>query len=430
MFIQIGSVPALVISSTDVAKEVFKNHDIVFSGRPALYAAHKLLYGCTDITFSPYGEYWRTIRKLSISELLSPKRVASFRDVREEEVSIVMDFVRKASASMAPINVTEMSCSIINDVICRTAFGRKFGQGGGKLRRILQVTQEMVGGARTADIFPWMSWIHRFDGVDTQLKDSIEELDNFYESIIGEHLEPQRPNPEYEDFVDVLLRLQKDPDQSISFSRYQIKGILTDMFIAGTDTSSATIAWTMTELVRNPAVMKRIQEEMRKILGNKALVEETDLTKLNYLKLVVKETLRLHPPAPLLVPRETTDSCIINGYYIPAKTRVFFNAKAIATDPKFWDDPEEFRPERFITKNIEFKGQDFEMVPFGIGRRSFPAINSALVIIELVLANLLYGLEWELPLGLKKEEINMQEAPGITVHKKFPLFLVAATATA
>ncbi|KAI3876588.1 hypothetical protein MKW92_015619 [Papaver armeniacum] len=228
MFIQIGSVPALVISSTDVAKEVFKNHDIAFSGRPALYAAHKLLYGCTDITFSPYGEYWRTIRKLSISELLSPKRVASFRDVREEEVSIVMDFVRKASASMVPINLTEMSCSIINDVICRTAFGRKFGQGGGKLRRILQVTQEMVGGARTADIFPWMSWIHRFDGVDTQLKDNFEELDNFYESIIDEHLEPQKPNPaEYEDFVDVLLRLQKDPDQSISFSRDQIKGILT-----------------------------------------------------------------------------------------------------------------------------------------------------------------------------------------------------------
>ncbi|KAI3876589.1 hypothetical protein MKW92_015620, partial [Papaver armeniacum] len=227
MFIQIGSVPALVISSTDVAKEVFRNHDIIFSGRPALYAAKKINYGCTDMTFSPYGEYWREIRKISILELLSPKRVASFRSVREEEVSIFIDLIRKSSASMVPINLTEMSFSIINDVICRTAFGKKFGQGGGKLRRILQVTQDLVAGAVTADIFPWINWIHKFDGVDSKIEDNFQQLDNFYESIIEEHLEPQRPIPEFEDFVDVLLRLQKDPNQSISFGRDQIKGLLT-----------------------------------------------------------------------------------------------------------------------------------------------------------------------------------------------------------
>ncbi|KAI3918200.1 hypothetical protein MKX01_041520, partial [Papaver californicum] len=227
MFIQIGSIPALVISSTDVAKEVFRTHDIVFSGRPALYAAKKLFYGYTDIVFSPYGEYWREIRKISILELLSPKRVASFRAVREEEVSIVIDFICKTSASMLPINLTEMSFSIINDVICRTVFGKKFGQGGGKLRRILQVTQDMLAGDRTAAIFPWMGWIHRFDGVDAKLEDNFQQLDNFYESIIDEHLGAQRPRPEFEDFVDVLLRLQKDPGQSINFSRDQIKGILT-----------------------------------------------------------------------------------------------------------------------------------------------------------------------------------------------------------
>ncbi|XP_026377946.1 cytochrome P450 71A9-like [Papaver somniferum] len=156
MFIQIGSVPSLVISSTDVTKEVFRDHDIVFSGRPALYAANKLLYGCTDITFAPYGEYWKEIRKISTTQLLSPERVASFRAVREEEVSIFIDLIRKASTSMVPINLTEMSLSIINDVICRTAFGKKFVHGG-KLRQILQVTQAMVAGARTADMFPWMS---------------------------------------------------------------------------------------------------------------------------------------------------------------------------------------------------------------------------------------------------------------------------------
>ncbi|XP_026410180.1 cytochrome P450 71A9-like [Papaver somniferum] len=179
-----------------------------------------------------------------------------------------------------------MSLCVINDVVCRTAFGRKFGEGGGKLRRILQVTQEMIGTPQIADIFPCMGWIHRFDGVDAKLEDTFQQLDNLYEIIMDEHLEPQRPSPEFEDFVDVLFRLQKDPSQSISFSRDQIKGILTDIFVAGTDTSSATIVWTMTELVRNPVVMERVQEEVRRILGNKEFVEESDLPKLNYLKLV------------------------------------------------------------------------------------------------------------------------------------------------
>ncbi|KAI3983399.1 hypothetical protein MKX01_013466, partial [Papaver californicum] len=228
MFLQLGSVPTLVISSTDIAKEICKSHDIVFSGRPALFATKKICYGCQDITFAPYGDYWREIRKISILELLSPKRVASFRAVREEEVSITMDFIRKASASTLPINVTEMSISVINDVICRSAFGKKFGHGaGGRLRSILHLTTDMLAGAKTADIFPWMSWIHKFDGVNAKIEDNFQQLDRFYESVIDEHLEPQRPCPESEDFVDVLLRLQKDPEQRILTSRDQIKALLT-----------------------------------------------------------------------------------------------------------------------------------------------------------------------------------------------------------
>ncbi|KAI3876587.1 hypothetical protein MKW92_015618, partial [Papaver armeniacum] len=227
MFIQIGSIPALVISSTDVAKEVFRTHDIVFSNRPAFHCVKKLSYGCTDIVFSPYGEYWREIRKISILELLSPKRVASFRAVRKEEVSIIIDSIRKSSASMVPVNLSEMCFCAVNNVVCRVSFNRKFGQGGGELRRILRVTQAMIAGAKIVDIFPWMGWIHRFDGVKSKLENNFQQLDNFYESIIDEHLEPQRSSAEFEDFVDVLLRLQKDPGQSISFSRDQIKGILT-----------------------------------------------------------------------------------------------------------------------------------------------------------------------------------------------------------
>lgn len=198
-----------------------------------------------------------------------------------------------------------------------------------------------------------------------------------------------------------------------------------DMFIAGTDTSSATLSWTMTQLMKNPSKMKKLQQELREIIGNKGKVEEADLHRLTYLKLVIKEVLRLHPPAPLLVPRETIEKCTIKGYEVPSNTRVLINAKAIGLDPNSWENPNEFRPERFIDNNVDFRGQDFSLVPFGVGRRSCPGISFALVVVELALANLLYCFDWEFPFGVKKEDLDLEEAVGITVHRKNPLYLVA-----
>ncbi|OVA20565.1 Cytochrome P450 [Macleaya cordata] len=430
MFLRLGLVPTLVVSSADMAKEIFRTHDLVFSGRPVLYAAKKLSYGCVAISVAPYGEYWREVKKITILEMLSAKRVRSFRAVREEEVAAVIDFVRKSSSSSSsvPINLSEMMLCLVNNVICRVTFGRKYegvSNGKSKFHGVLIETQDLLAGFSTADFFPWMGWIHKFDGLEARLEKNFRQLDDFYDKVIDEHLNSQRPNPELEDLVDVLLRIQKDPSQGTTLNRDQIKGILTDMFIAGSDTSSATIVWTMTELIRNPTVMKRAQEDVRRNVGNKEVVEESDLPKLSYLKLVIKEAMRLHPPAPLLVPRETTENCTIMGYDIPAKTRVFFNAKAIAKDPKYWENPEVFQPERFLDNNIEFKGHNFELIPFGAGRRACPGINFAVVLIELVLANLLHCFDWELPPGQKREEVDMREASGITMHKKLPLCLVA-----
>lgn len=200
------------------------------------------------------------------------------------------------------------------------------------------------------------------------------------------------------------------------------------MFIAGTDTSSATVVWIMTELMRNPRVMRRAQNEIREVVKEKEKVEESDLSKLMYLKLVVKEALRLHPPAPLLIPRETTEDCVIRRYRIPSKTRVFINAKSIGTDPKYWENPHEFRPERFLNSSIDFMGQNFEFIPFGVGRRGCPGIHFASPLIELALANLLYHFDWKLPKGMKSEDLSVEEAFGLTTHKKVPLCLVATPA--
>jgi cytochrome P450 len=199
------------------------------------------------------------------------------------------------------------------------------------------------------------------------------------------------------------------------------------MFAAGTETSSGVVLWTMSEIVKNPKVMEEAQAEVRRVFDKKGYVDETKMHQLIYLKSVIKETFRLHPIIPLLVPRESRERCQINGYEIPAKTRVIVNAWAIGRDPKYWVEPESFKPERFVDSLVDFKGTDFEFIPFGAGRRMCPGIAFALPNIELPLAMLLYHFDWKLPNGMKNEHLDMTETFGISVGRKHDLCLIPIT---
>ncbi|URE37037.1 cytochrome P450 [Musa troglodytarum] len=393
MFLQLGSIPTVVISSAHVAREVFRAHDLAFAGRPTLYAAERLSYGLWDVGFAPHGEHWRQARKVFMVELLSAKRVRSFRGVREREVASLVASIRRLapSSSSSPIDLSRMVVSVTNAVTCRAAFGGGCETAGSG--------RACWGGFCAGDFFPWLRWIHALDGLRARVERLFGELDDIYSQVIEEHLRGGCTS-DHGDLVQVLLRLREDPTQRNTFgSMDHIKGLLTDIFIAGTDTSAATIIWTLTELLRNPSVMARAQKEVRDAVGKKGAVEETDLHDLPFLKLVINESLRLHPPAPLLVPRETTEACAVGGYEIPARTRVFVNAKAIGTDPASWSNPQEFQPERFSSGGDVRWGECFEVVPFGVGRRSCPGINFGLAVVELVLANLLYCFDWEARLG-------------------------------
>lgn len=196
------------------------------------------------------------------------------------------------------------------------------------------------------------------------------------------------------------------------------------MFVAGTDTSAATLEWTLTELARHPRFMKKAQEEVRKIAIGKRTVDESHLQDLPYMKAVIKETMRLHPPVPLLVPRESMDKFVLDGYQIPAKTRVLINSYAIGRDPKSWDNPLGYDPERFIDNDIDVKDQDFRFLPFGGGRRGCPGYNFGLSTIEIALARLLYHFEWALPRGVGADDVDLSEIFGLATRKKTALVLV------
>lgn len=201
--------------------------------------------------------------------------------------------------------------------------------------------------------------------------------------------------------------------------------LVQDMFAAGTDTTFITLDWAMSELLMNPHIMEKAQNEVRSILGEKRVVAESDLQQLHYMSAVIKETFRLHPAVPVLVPRESMEDVIIDGYEIPAKTRIFVNAWAVGRNLESWEDPNAFKPERFLESNVDFRGQDFELIPFGAGRRGCPAIAFGVAVVELALAQLLYSFNWELPPGVAPKDLDLTEVFGISMHRRENLNVVA-----
>ncbi|XVE80513.1 hypothetical protein DITRI_Ditri14bG0146100 [Diplodiscus trichospermus] len=205
------------------------------------------------------------------------------------------------------------------------------------------------------------------------------------------------------DLVDVFLKLQQQGDLAFPLTNDSIKAVIQDMFGAGSETSATTIEWAMSEILKNPEVMKNAQYEVRRIFCEDGRVIETKIHELKFLRSIVKETLRLHPPLPLLVPRECTENCVIKGYDIPTKTKVLINAWAIERDPRYWKQAEEFCPKKFLESSVDFGGTNFEYIPFGAGRRICPGISFGLPNTEFPLANLLYHFDWKLPDGMKFE---------------------------
>jgi len=197
------------------------------------------------------------------------------------------------------------------------------------------------------------------------------------------------------------------------------------MFAAGTDASFITLDWTMTELLMNPHVMEKAQKEVGSIMGKRRVVAESDLAQMEYMKAIIKETFRLHPPAPVLVPRESMKDVVIEGYKIPAKTRFYVNVWALGRDPESWEDPNTFKPERFIGSDIDYKGKDFELIPFGAGRRVCPGIPFAIAAVELALAQLLHSFHWELPLGVTPQDLDLTDIFGISMHRREHLHVLA-----
>ncbi|KAL0320078.1 UNVERIFIED_CONTAM: cytochrome [Sesamum radiatum] len=432
-FLKHGSTPILVVSSPRTAKLVLKTHDLAFCSRPTVLGQQKLAYDGIDMAFSPYNQHYKEMRKVCVLHLFSPKQVHYFRPVREDEIR------RMIAKISGVVNLSDVAMSLASNLICRVAFGRRYDEDEfEKIRfdRLVIEAQALMVSFYVSDHFPAVSWLDKVSGLLGRLRKNCKELDVFYEQLIDEHLDPARQEPAgRQDIIDLMIQLKDQKSSSLDLSWDHIKALLMNLFVAGTDTVAAAVVWAMTGLMLNPAVMKKAQTEIRQFIGQKGKVDEDDIRNLPYLKAVVLETLRLYPPAPLLFRTQILDEdCIVDGYTIKPGTSVIINGWAIGRDPETWQDPEEFQPERFMTSNggvvdVSAKTGEFEMIPFGGGRRGCPGMGMGLISAELALANLLYSFDWALPAAAPGSNaqyvIDTDALPGLTTHKKNPLLLVA-----
>eukprot|EP01018_Ginkgo_biloba_P011309 Gb_11421 [translate_table: standard] len=429
MFMRLGLVPTVVVSSPDMAKEILKTHDRVFASRPMSSATKYLFYNASDVAFAPYGAYWRQMRKVCVSELLSPERIKSCGSVREEVVSFMIQSILEDSVKGSnPVNVSKKVAALAADMTCRMTFGRKYSNeimGSEGFRAAIQEATLLMGAFNIGDFIPYLGWMD-VQGLNRRFCKTHKTLDAFFEKIIEEHAaaEAQRDGLNM-DFVDVLLAISNSNDMEIKVTRDSIKALMLDMLSAGVDTSSATLEWAMSELLRNPSVINKVQDELRSVIEPNRRVQESDLPCLPYLQAVVKETLRLYPAGPLLIAHEATKACNVSGYEIPASTRVIVNAWAIGRNPKSWEDADKFRPERFIGNSKDVRGQDFDVIPFGSGRRGCPGMNLGIVVVELALAQLVHCFDWRLPDGMDAQMLDMSEAFGLAMPRATHLFAVA-----
>ncbi|KAK8943008.1 Premnaspirodiene oxygenase [Platanthera zijinensis] len=430
MRLKLGEIHVVIVSSAEGAREIMKTHDIVFASRSINKSIETLFYGGKNIIFGPYGEFWRQLRRICTLELLSTKRVRSFRAVREEEVSHLLQSV--AASSGVELNLSCKLAEIGNNVIARAVIGGRCADQE-LFFSALSGAVELVTGLTMVDLFPSLPFLGRITGVQRRLEQCKTKLDSMLENIIEEHVEKMmtknslvdndEDQSSMEDLTDVLLRLQLEGNFQFPLSNDNIKAVISDLLLAGSETTSTLTEWVMTELIQNPEIMKKAQREVREVIGGsprKLVEEEVTSGRLTYLQLVIKETLRLHPPVPLLLSRENQESCEVMGYEIPLKSTVLINMWAIARDAKYWDDPNIFWPERFEGTSLDFRGSHFEYVPFGAGRRVCPGMQFGLSTVELVLTYLLYYFDWKY-LGKK---LDMGEAYGVSIRRESPLYLV------
>ncbi|WCJ33954.1 cytochrome P450 family 705 subfamily A polypeptide 3 [Euphorbia peplus] len=434
----IGSKPCVLASTPEMAEEILKHNESNFLNRPKVANLDYLTYGSADFVTVPYGPHWKFMKKLCMTELLGSRTLDQFLPIRQEETTRFLKVVLSKAETKAQVNVGEELMKLTNNMISRMMLRTRCSgekDRAGEVRMLVKELNELGAKFNLSDTI-WFCKHLDLQGFGKRLKDARDIYDDMMERIIKEHEDARRIKKEMsdstdteKDLLDILLDIYEDENAERRLTRENVKAFIMNMFGAGTDTSSITVEWGLAELINHPDVMEKARLEIDTVVGKDRLVQESDVANLPYMQAIVKEILRLHPTGPLIV-REAYEDCTIDGYTIPAKTRLFVNIWSLGRDPNHWENPLEFRPERFtceewIVKSnmLDVRGQHFHLLPFGTGRRSCPGASFALRFVPATLAALVQCFEWKVGHG-ENDTVDMEEGPGLTLPRANPLVCI------
>ncbi|RCV45622.1 hypothetical protein SETIT_9G469300v2 [Setaria italica] len=377
----------------------------------------------------PGSPRWRALRKVCSAELFAPRRVDAHRSLRCDKVRRLASHVARLARKGVAVDVGRAAFTTVLNLLSCAIFSTDLADlddrgASGALKGVIEEFTAAVGVPNVSDFFPLLA------PLDPQrLRTRVGRVFDRLHAILDEQIERRMQEraagePPKNDFLDLLLDYRGAEDGQ-GFGRQTLLSLLTDLFSAGSDTSAATVEWAMAELLQNPSSMVKAQHELAQVIGSKQEIEENDIGQLKYLQAIVKETFRLHPPVPLLLPHQAETATEIRGYTVPRGARVLVNVWAIGQDPELWSEPEKFMPERFLEKEMDFRGKDFELLPFGSGRRICPGMPLADRMVHLMLATLLHRFEWRLPADAGKNRVDMSENFGMILGLATPLQAIA-----
>ncbi|KAD3068310.1 hypothetical protein R6Q59_017693 [Mikania micrantha] len=420
----LGSVPCLAVSSPEMAKEFLRTYEASYLDRPRNATTVYLTYGSKDFMFAPYGPYWKLMKKLVMSDLLNGKTLDLLLPVRQDEVKQFINSLSQKAKLGKAVDVKDELLKLTNNVISRMLMSERCSEEENEasdMRKLVTEISKITGEFNLAD-YIWFLKNLDLQGYGKRVREIHPRFNKLIDRIISEHEDERRKRKgedEAKDLLDILLKISEDDTMEMKVTKDNIKAFILNLFIAGTDTSALTIEWGLAELINHPGIMKKAVEEIDREVGKTRLVEESDIPNLPYLQAIVKETLRLHPTAPM-IPRTSTEDCTVGGYHVPAKTTVFVNVWALGRDPENWDDPLKFNPERFELSQVDVRGQHFHMLPFGSGRRMCPGTSLAMQVVQVTLGVMVQCFEWK----AGEDGVDMEEGPGITLPRANPLVCV------
>ncbi|KAH6804551.1 hypothetical protein C2S51_032798 [Perilla frutescens var. frutescens] len=422
MSLHLGQLYTVVVSSPEAAKEILQKHDQAFSSRTISAATESQDHHKVSLVFLPAGDEWRQMRKICREHMLSNRRLDASEGLRQAKLRTLLDYLQKCCDGGRAVNIAEATFITTLNLMSATLFSIQVAEFESDAAQEFKVTFENLSSVSAApnigDFFPVVKPLD-LQGIQKKSQGVFAKILGLIGDIIDERLLSRSAlnAPRRSDLLETLLDISEGSE--FDFKTKTIKHLLLDLLFAGSDTSASTAEWTMAELIKNPEKMAKAKEELRSVVGSEKQVRESDMSRLPYLRAIIKEVFRCHPPAPFLVPHKSVDDTQVGDYVIPKDTQILVNVWAYSRDPSLWSDPASFQPERFLDRNIDFKGQDFELIPFGSGRRICPGIPLADRMLPLMVATLIHNFDWKLEPGVK--QLDMTEKFGVVIHRAVPL---------